>query len=243
MIESRFESSFLSVHGIDVYYGETKVLHDVSFHVEKGELVALLGSNGAGKTTTLKTLSGILRAAKGEIRFDSQPISRINPSKVADMGMSMVPEGRGLFTGMTVKENLEMGAFTKRARADLKSSMEAVYSLFPVLRDRANQIAGYLSGGEQQMLAIGRALMSKPKLMMLDEPSLGLAPIVTAKVFDALRALKENGMTVVLVEQNVEGALSIADRAYLLENGRILLEGTPSELRGNDMIKQSYLGL
>jgi branched-chain amino acid transport system ATP-binding protein len=233
----------LSVKGIDVYYGETRVLHDVSFHVDRGELVVLLGSNGAGKTTTLRALSGLLPIAKGEVRFDSQPLSGTKPNKIAEMGISMVPEGRGLFTSMTVRENLEMGAFTKRARSDMKSTLEEVHTLFPVLKDRANQVAGYLSGGEQQMLAVGRALMSKPKLMMLDEPSFGLAPLVTTKVFDALKALKDNKMTIVLVEQNVEGALRIADRAYLLENGVVTLGGTPAEIKSNDAIRQSYLGL
>ncbi|MDG6933627.1 MAG: ABC transporter ATP-binding protein [Nitrososphaerota archaeon] len=243
MTSPESQASLLSVQGIDVYYGETKVLHDLSLKVENAELVALLGSNGAGKTTTLRTLSGLLRPAKGEIKFDSHSISELSANRIAGLGISMVPEGRGLFTTMTVRENLEMGAFAKRARREMKKTLDEVYSLFPILKDRQNQLAGSLSGGEQQMLAIGRALMSKPKLIMLDEPSLGLAPIVISKVFDALKALKENKMTIVLVEQNIDGALRIADRGYLLENGRLALEGNPTEIRNNEMVRQFYLGL
>jgi len=233
----------LQVEGLDASYGETKILHQVSLEVKRGELVALVGSNGAGKTTTLRSISGIIRQKAGEIIFEGKRISNLPANAIASMGLSLVPEGRGLFSGMTVKENLEMGAFSKRARSQIKSTLEEVYSLFPILKDRENQQAGSLSGGEQQMLAIGRALMSRPSLLLLDEPSLGLAPIVAGKLFDTLHSLKDGKMSILLVEQNLHAALDIADRAYLLENGRIVLNGSASELKNNPQIRESYLGL
>ncbi|MEM0117272.1 MAG: ABC transporter ATP-binding protein [Conexivisphaerales archaeon] len=233
----------LKVNGLSASYGETRVLYDVSLEVKKGELVALVGPNGAGKTTTLRCISGVLRQLHGDILFEGKAISKLPANEIASLGISLVPEGRGLFTTMSVKENLELGAFTARARAELHETLQEVYSLFPVLKDRANQQAGSLSGGEQQMLAIGRALMSRPKLLLLDEPSLGLAPIVTQKVFDTLRSLKDGRMSILLVEQNLHAALEISDRAYLLENGRIVLHGSSKEFRDNPQIRESYLGL
>src|SRR5579884_1015576 len=224
------DETVLKVEGLNASYGETKILHQVSLEVKKGELVALVGPNGAGKTTTLRSISGII-------------VSNLPANTIASMGLSLVPEGRGLFAGMSVRENLEMGAFTKRARSQMKRTLEEVYSLFPVLKDRANQQAGSLSGGEQQMLAIGRAIMSRPSLLLLDEPSLGLAPIVAGKLFDTLRSLKDGKMSILLVEQNLHAALDIADRAYLLENGRIVLNGSASEFKNNPQIRESYLGL
>jgi len=233
----------LKVEGLNASYGETEILHEVSLEVKKGELVALVGPNGAGKTTTLRSISGIIKQKNGRIIFEGKSVTTLPANNIASMGLSLVPEGRGLFAGMSVRENLEMGAFTYRARSRLKTTLEEVYSLFPILRDRANQQAGSLSGGEQQMLAIGRALMSRPNLLLLDEPSLGLAPIVAAKVFDTLRSLKDGKMSILLVEQNLHAALNIADRAYLLENGRIVLHGDASEFKNNPQIRESYLGL
>jgi branched-chain amino acid transport system ATP-binding protein len=237
------DETVLKVEGLNASYGETKILHQVSLEVKKGELVALVGPNGAGKTTTLRSISGIIRQKDGEIIFDGKKVSNLPANTIASMGLSLVPEGRGLFAGMSVRENLEMGAFTKRARSQMKRTLEEVYSLFPVLKDRANQQAGSLSGGEQQMLAIGRAIMSRPSLLLLDEPSLGLAPIVAGKLFDTLRSLKDGKMSILLVEQNLHAALDIADRAYLLENGRIVLNGSASEFKNNPQIRESYLGL
>src|SRR5579885_2726980 len=204
------DETVLKVEGLNASYGETKILHQVSLEVKKGELVALVGPNGAGKTTTLRSISGIIRQKDGEIIFDGKKVSNLPANTIASMGLSLVPEGRGLFAGMSVRENLEMGAFTKRARSQMKRTLEEVYSLFPVLKDRANQQAGSLSGGEQQMLAIGRAIMSRPSLLLL---------------------------------QNLHAALDIADRAYLLENGRIVLNGSASEFKNNPQIRESYLGL
>lgn len=237
------DEAALEVEALNSFYGETQVLHDVSLQVKKGELVALVGSNGAGKTTTLKSIGGIVRKIDGDIRLYGKPIAHLPANKIASMGLSLVPEGRGLFAGMTVKENLELGAFTPSARANLKSTLEEVYSLFPALKPKADQRAGLLSGGEQQMLAIGRALMSRPKVLLLDEPSLGLAPVITMKVFEILRSLKGGMISILLVEQNLNAALQIADRAYLLENGRIVLEGSSSEFRDNPTIRESYLGI
>lgn len=233
----------LKVEGVDAYYSDTKVLHNVSIKLLEGETVTLVGSNGAGKTTTLKCIAGIVHIRSGRIVFENKIISGLRPNKIAELGISLVPEGRGLFTGMTVKENLELGAFTKTARSELKATLEKVYNLFPILKERSNQQAGSLSGGEQQMLAIGRALMSRPKLLILDEPSLGLAPVMVRKVFEALKALKEEKIRILLVEQNLDVALSIADRGYLMENGRIVFEDYASNFKKNEIIRQSYLGL
>jgi branched-chain amino acid transport system ATP-binding protein len=234
----------LSVSDLSVYYGETRALWDVNFNVTRSELVAIIGSNGAGKTTTLKTVAGIIKPRSGKISFASIDVTSVPANKNTASGMALVPEGRGLFSRMSVRENLELGAFTKRARRNLVKNMQRIYELFPILKERTQQVSGSLSGGEQQMLAIGRALMSEPRLLMLDEPSLGLAPIMVAKVFQTLNELKETSdLTILLVEQNVNAALAIADRAYLFENGRVVLEGDPDKIRNDPEIRQSYLGI
>jgi branched-chain amino acid transport system ATP-binding protein len=233
----------LKVDNIDVSYGELQVLWDVSFEVGEKELVAIVGSNGAGKTTLMKTISGLLRPTKGSITFLDNRIDKFPPHKIVDLGISLVPEGRQLFPEMTVQENLELGAYQKRAREKLKDSLEWVYQLFPILKERKSQLAGTLSGGEQQMLAIGRALMSRPKLLMLDEPSLGLMPIFVKTTFKAIEKLKEEAVTILLVEQNVRQALELADRGYVLETGRIVLSNTGKKLLSDEGVKKAYLGL
>jgi len=232
----------LHVEKLNVAYGETQALWDVSFKVERGEVVTIIGPNGAGKTTTLRTISGVLRPRSGSIVFQGERIDKLPTHKIVSLGISHVPEGRHLFPYMTVLENLELGACTREAREKFKDSLEHVFSLFPVLRERARQLAGTLSGGEQQMLAIGRALMSRPKLLMLDEPSLGLSPKLSLTVFDMVRRINEEGTTILLVEQNVHHALRIAHRGYVLETGRIALEGRASELLSNEYVKRAYLG-
>jgi branched-chain amino acid transport system ATP-binding protein len=232
------------VSNLNVFYGDTQALWDISFKVLRSELVSIIGSNGAGKTTTLKSIQGLVKPQSGSVKFDSKDITGISANRSTALGISLVPEGRGLFSRMTVRENLELGAFTKRARKNLKQNLERVYELFPVLKDRSTQSAGLMSGGEQQMLAVGRAIMSEPQLLMLDEPSLGLAPIVVSRMFKALSELKRtSSLTIILVEQEVRGALEIADRAYLFENGRVVLEGTADSLRDNQIVRQSYLGI
>jgi branched-chain amino acid transport system ATP-binding protein len=233
----------LSVEGLSAAYGEAQALWDVSFEVERGEMVVLLGSNGAGKTTTLRSVQGVLKPRGGKVTFASKDITGMPANSVAELGLSLVPEGRGLFATMSVEENLQLGAFSKRARSKIRDSISTVYELFPVLKERGKQRAGSLSGGEQQMLAIGRGMMANPEMLMLDEPSLGLAPIMVAKVFDALKELKERGITILLVEQNFEASIVIADRGYLLDNGRIAFQGTPDEFRSNQALKEAYLGL
>ena len=234
----------LEASNLEVYYGETRALWDVSFKVEEGELAVLLGSNGAGKTTSLRTVQGVLKPRRGRVAFRLREISGLRADRVTSLGISLVPEGRGLFTRMTVEENLDLGAFTKRARGKINDNREFVYDLFPILKERRGQRAGLLSGGEQQMLAIGRGLMSNPELLMLDEPSLGLAPVVASKVFEVLGELREKtGITILLVEQNIEAALAIANRAYLLDTGRVIFEGKPEEFRANASLRESYLGL
>ncbi len=235
--------SLLQVSGLSAAYGATQVLWDVSFHVKRGELVALLGSNGAGKTTCLRCVEGVLKPKGGGVSFGSREITGLQANKVAALGLTLVPEGRGLFRGMTVDENLQLGAYTARARGRRGENAESVYGLFPVLKDRRKQRAGSLSGGEQQMLAIGRGLMAEPELLMLDEPSLGLAPIIVSRLFKVLSELKAKGLTILLVEQNVEGTLAIADRAYLLDNGRMGFEGDPAQFRANKSLQEAYLGL
>ncbi len=230
----------LEVDNINVYYGQIHTLRDISISVNEGEIVALIGANGAGKTTTLRTISGLLRSKTGSITLMGEDISRTDAYKLAAKGLAHVPEGRHVFLQMTVQENLEMGAYTKKSY--LKEGLEDVYYRFPRLKHRKNQIAGTLSGGEQQMLAMGRALMSKPKILMLDEPSMGLAPILVQQIFDIIKELHNSGTTILLVEQNAEMALSIADRAYVLESGRIKLSGTGEELAKSDEIKKAYLG-
>ena len=234
-------STFLNVENIQVYYGAIHAIRGVSFHVNEGEIVTLIGANGAGKSTILKTVSGLLRPKSGSITFDGTDITQIPPHKLIPMGLAHVPEGRRIFQQMTVEENLEMGAFTQ-PKAGVAEDLEKVFELFPRLQERRRQIAGTLSGGEQQMLAMGRALMSHPKLLMLDEPSMGLAPILVEQIFDIIRSLHRTGTTILLVEQNAQMALSVADRAYVLETGEITLTGTGDELIHSDDIRKAYLG-
>ena len=233
-------AEILNIENINVYYGQIHALKDVSLKVDEGEVVALIGANGAGKTTTLRTISGLLRSKTGSIKLMGNEISHTEAHKLVSMGVAHVPEGRRVFLQMTVQENLEMGAYTNAA--NLKAGIEDVYGRFPRLKHRMNQIAGTLSGGEQQMLAMGRALMSKPKLLMLDEPSMGLAPILVQQIFDIIKELHKAGTTILLVEQNAEMALEVADRAYVLETGKIKLSGTGKELIQSDEIKKAYLG-
>lgn len=233
-------SDMLKVDNINVYYGPIHTLKDVSINVKQGEIVALIGANGAGKTTTLHTISGLLRSKTGSIVFMDEDISRVEAHKLVSKGIAHVPEGRHVFLQMTVQENLEMGAYTNAGYA--KEGVADVFKRFPRLSHRRNQIAGTLSGGEQQMLAMGRALMSRPKLMMLDEPSMGLSPILVQQIFDIIEELHNAGTTILLVEQNAEMALRIADRAYVLESGRIKLSGSGAELACSDEIKKAYLG-
>lgn len=233
----------LDVKNINVFYGDLQVIWGVSFNVNKGEIVCLIGANGAGKSTILKTISGLLRPRPGEIIFDGHRIHQMKPFRLVELGIVHVPEGRRLFTEMTVEENLDMGSLKGQSRVKREESKEMVFELFPRLKERRRQIAGTLSGGEQQMLAIGRGLMARPRLMMFDEPSLGLAPILVKEIFNVIKKIREEGTTVLIVEQNVKQTLSISDRAYVLENGRIVLEGTGQELLGNEHVKTAYLGV
>ena len=230
----------LKVENINVYYGQIHAIKDVSFEVHEGEIVSLIGANGAGKSTILKTISGLLRSKTGHIVFKGEDIGKVEAYKLVSKGLAHVPEGRRIFLQMTVKENLEMGAYTKGD--DMAADLESVYNHFPRLKERENQIAGTLSGGEQQMLAMGRAMMSHPDLLILDEPSMGLAPILVQGIFDIIKEFHKMGTTILLVEQNAEMALSIADRAYVLESGRVVLTGTGEELKESDEIKKAYLG-
>lgn len=231
----------LKVSDINVYYGVIHAVRDVSFEVNEGEIVTLIGANGAGKSTILKTLSGLLRSLTGSIEFQGEDISNYPPYKLARLGLSHVPEGRRIFLRMTVEENLEMGAFTRKP-SQVKAGIEQVYARFPRLFERRRQVAGTLSGGEQQMLAIGRALMSNPRLIMLDEPSMGLAPILVNQIFEIIRELNKSGVTILLVEQNAQMALQIADRGYVLESGKIAMSSPASELLNNDAVRKAYLG-
>ena len=231
----------LKVNDIHVYYGAIHAIKGISLEVNEGEIVTLIGANGAGKSTTLNTIAGLLKPRQGSIAFAGMPVDGIAASKMVYKGLSLCPEGRRIFQLLTVKENLEMGAFS-RPNDELEESMARVYGLFPRLKEREKQIAGTLSGGEQQMLAMGRALMSKPRLMMLDEPSMGLAPILVEQIFSIIQELHEAGVTILLVEQNAQMALSVANRAYVLETGMITMEGNAQELLHNDAVKKAYLG-
>jgi branched-chain amino acid transport system ATP-binding protein len=233
----------LKVEHIDVFYGDLQVLWDVSFEVNKGEIVVLLGANGAGKSTTLKTISSLLTPEKGTISFEGTRLDQAPAHRIIEFGVAHVPEGRRLFPEMTVEENLITGALKSEAKIKRKDTIKWVYELFPRLLERRKQNAGTLSGGEQQMLAVGRGLMSLPKLLMFDEPSLGLAPILVSEIFSIVKNIRAEGVTVLLVEQNVKHTLTMCDRAYILENGRITMTGTSKELLNNDHIKQAYLGL
>jgi len=234
----------LTLEQIDVYYGNIQALWKVSLGVEGGEIITIVGSNGAGKSTILRSISGLIKPRKGSITFDSRRIDALSPDEIVRRGISMVPEGRELFPRMTVRENLELGAaYIDRAYGQATESLDWVLTLFSVLRERSKQQAGTLSGGEQQMLAIGRALMSRPKLLMLDEPSLGLAPLLVAGVFRTVRQINQEGVTVLLVEQNVRQSLTLAHRAYVLENGRMVMEGEGKKLIADRHVKEAYLGL
>lgn len=233
----------LAVEHIDVFYGDLQVLWDVSFEVREGEIVVLLGANGAGKSTILKTVSALLRPAKGTLTFDNKRLDQLPSNKILDMGLAHVPEGRRLFPEMTVEENLILGALTPRSKAKRNETVKWIYELFPRLHERRKQAAGTLSGGEQQMVAVGRGLMSLPRLLMFDEPSLGLAPILVMEIFRIVEMVNKEGVTVLLVEQNVKHTLGMCDRAYVLENGRITMGGTGEEFLNNDHIKEAYLGI
>ena len=233
--------TILKVDDINVWYGSIHAIKGVSFEMNEGEIVTLIGANGAGKSTTLNTVSGLLRSKTGSITFAGENLAKVPPHKIVEKGLAQVPEGRRVFLQMTVQENLEMGAYTQPG-SGVSKDLEMVYGLFPRLKERCRQTAGTLSGGEQQMLAMGRALMSHPKLLMLDEPSMGLAPILVEQIFDIIQSLHKNGSTILLVEQNAQAALSIADRGYVLETGKIVTSGTGAELLASPAIKKAYLG-
>jgi len=231
----------LKVENMNVYYGAIHAIRNVSLEVLQGEIVTLIGANGAGKSTVLQTISGLMRSKTGDIAFMDENIAAVTPHKIVERGLAHVPEGRRIFLRMTVRENLEMGAYTRHG-SEVQEALEKVYQLFPRLLERRKQIAGTLSGGEQQMLAMGRALMSRPKLLMLDEPSMGLAPILVEQIFSIIEDMNKNGVTILLVEQNAQIALSIADRGYVLETGSIIMSGTGHELSQSDDIRKAYLG-
>lgn len=232
----------LEIKSLNVYYDAIHALKDVSFRVNKGEIVSLIGANGAGKTTTLHTISGLLRPKSGEIRFLDEDITKVEAHNILKKGLAQAPEGRRVFAQMTVQENLDMGAYARKNRRHLEDEMDQVFQSFPRLKERRKQVAGTLSGGEQQMLAIGRALMSKPQLLLLDEPSMGLAPILVKEIFSIIRGINAQGVTVLLVEQNARMALSIANRAYVMETGCIVMEGEAKGLLHNEEVKKAYLG-
>ena len=234
-------STILKVDDINVYYGSIHAIKGISFEVNEGEIVTLIGANGAGKSTTLNTISGLLHSKTGHIEFMGKPLNHVPSHKVVSKGLALVPEGRRIFLQMSVQENLDMGAFSRRG-GNIDADMERVFEQFPRLKERRKQVAGTLSGGEQQMLAMGRALMSNPKLLMLDEPSMGLAPILVEQIFKIIQTLHEAGTTILLVEQNAQAALSIADRGYVLETGKIVTSGTGTELLASPEIKKAYLG-
>jgi branched-chain amino acid transport system ATP-binding protein len=233
----------LEVSNLDVFYGKSQALQDVSLRVNEGEILALVGTNGAGKTTLLNTISGLLRPASGSVEFLDKRIDRLAPHKITELGVCQIPEGRKLFSEMTVQENLEMGAYNSEARKKRKETLQQVYRLFPLLKERRKQSAGKLSGGERQMVAIGRGLMSKPRLCMFDEPSYGLAPKLFLEVLEVVKHLREQGITIFLVEQNVRHTLETADRGYVLENGKIVLEGKSKDLLQDEQVKKAYLGM
>lgn len=232
----------LEVNDIKVHYGVIQAIKGVSFHVDEGEVIALIGANGAGKTTILHTISGLLAPKSGNVVFEGTDITKIPGHKIVSMGMAHVPEGRRVFAQLTVLQNLKMGAYTRKDKNEVQQTLNTVFERFPRLEERQNQLAGTLSGGEQQMLAMGRALMSHPKIILMDEPSMGLSPIFVNEIFDIIQQVSKSGTTVLLVEQNAKKALSIADRAYVLETGKIVLEGKASELLQDDSIKKAYLG-
>jgi branched-chain amino acid transport system ATP-binding protein len=234
--------TLLEIKDLSVYYGVIQALKGISFKVNKGEVVALIGANGAGKTTTLHTLSGLIQADKGSISYKGQELTKLPGNKIVSLGMAQVPEGRRVFAQMTVLQNLKMGAYTRKDKAEMEETIKMVYRRFPRLEERKNQLAGTLSGGEQQMLAMGRALMSHPEIILMDEPSMGLSPIFVNEIFSIIEDVNKDGVTVLLVEQNAKKALSIANRAYVLETGSIVKEGDAKELMNDETIKKAYLG-
>ena len=234
--------SMLEVKDLEVYYGVIQAIKGISFHVEEGEVIALIGANGAGKTTTLQTITGMLNAQAGSIRFEGTELTKIPGHKIVSMGMAHVPEGRRVFAQLSVLENLKLGAYTRKDKTEIEESLKREYKSVPRLEERKNQLAGTLSGGEQQMLAMGRALMSKPRIVLMDEPSMGLSPIFVEEIFNIIKEISAEGTTVLLVEQNAKKALSIADRAYVLETGKIVLEGDAKDLLNDESIKKAYLG-
>jgi branched-chain amino acid transport system ATP-binding protein len=233
----------LSLKNISVKYGSFAAVHDINIEVNKGEIVVLLGSNGAGKSTTFRTISGLSKPAEGEILFEGKSLNKVSADKIVQLGIGQCPEGRKLFPAMSVQENLRMGAFVHRRKKDeIKKSLQHIYELFPILDDKKDDVAGSLSGGQQQMLAIGRALMSKPKLMLLDEPSVGLAPLIVEQMFEVIQQINREGTTILLAEQNANAALKIADKGYVFESGSIVLQGTSQELFANDEVRKAYIG-
>ena len=234
--------ALLEIKDLEVSYGIIKAIKGISFDVNEGEVIALIGANGAGKTTILHTITGLITADRGTVQFEGKEITKVPAHKIVGMGMAHVPEGRRVFANLTVLQNLKMGAYTRKDKNEIEQTLETVYTRFPRLKERQNQMAGTLSGGEQQMLAMGRALMSHPKIILMDEPSMGLSPIFVNEIFDIIQEVSKSGTTVLLVEQNAKKALSIADRAYVLETGKIVLEGKASDLLNNDSIKKAYLG-
>ena len=234
--------SMLEIKDLEVYYGMIQAIKGVSFDVNEGEVIALIGANGAGKTTILHTITGLINAQKGSVWFEGKDITKVPAHKIVSMGMAHVPEGRRVFANLTVLQNLKMGAYTRKDKTEIEQTLDSIYKRFPRLMERQNQLAGTLSGGEQQMLAMGRALMSHPKIILMDEPSMGLSPIFVNEIFDIIKSVSASGTTVLLEEQNAKKALSIADRAYVLETGKIVLSGKASDLLNNDSIKKAYLG-
>ena len=234
--------ALLEIKDLEVNYGVIKAIKGVSFDVNEGEIIALIGANGAGKTTILHTITGLIQAKKGSIVFDGKELTKTPPHKIVSMGMAHVPEGRRIFQQLSVLENLKLGAYTRKDKSEIASTPKMVYERFPRLEERKNQVAGTLSGGEQQMLAMGRALMSKPRIILMDEPSMGLSPLLVSEIFDIIKVINESGTTVLLVEQNAKKALSIADRAYVLETGNITLSGDAKDLINDESVKKAYLG-
>ncbi len=234
--------ALLEINNLEVHYGVIHALKGISFEVNEGEIIALIGANGAGKTTTLHTISGILQASSGNIIYDGKDITKVQAHKIVNLGISQVPEGRRVFAQLSVLENLKLGAFIRKDKDGIEEDLRNIYERFPRLEERKNQLAGTLSGGEQQMLAMGRALMSRPRIILMDEPSMGLSPIYVSEIFDIIKSINKDGTTVLLVEQNAKKALSIADRAYVLETGKIALSGDAKSLMNNDTVKKAYLG-
>ena len=234
--------AMLEVRDLNVYFGVIQAIKNISFDVDTGEVVALIGANGAGKTTTLHTVTGLLPAASGKITLDGKDLGKVPAHKIVSMGMAHVPEGRRVFAALSVYDNLKMGAYTRKDKKEIEDSLEMVFEAFPRLKERRNQVAGTLSGGEQQMLAMGRALMSKPRIILMDEPSMGLSPLYVTEIFEIIKKIKSEGTTVLLVEQNANMALQVADRAYVLETGRIIMDGKASDLMNDERVRKAYLG-